>query len=113
MAELLVVAANRPVPAGPGRWLRGHVVNVMEDGHAWGAEEGLPKFVIVKVPNIDAEDVEHFIEVNLDGLGALVRRRNWFFDRDKLTANQLNELQTTGEITLTRVQIKAIKTALS
>lgn len=113
MAELLVKAQDSPVSDGPGKWKQGHVVTVKPDGHLWGAKEGLPRFVIVKVPGIDVEDVEDFLAENKDELGELVRRRNFLFDRSRLTAEMRSELLQNGSITLTRTQIKAIKRAVT
>lgn len=113
MAELLVRAQDAPVADGPGKWKQGQVVVVKDDGHSWGAAERLPKFVVVIVPNIDAEDVTDFLKEHRDEFGELLARRSFFFDRTKLTVAQRNELQTNGTITLTRVQIKAIKQAVT
>lgn len=64
MAEFLIKAvdANNPDPATDrGCWKRGHPVVVMEDGHLWGQEEGLPTFFILKVPDLTAAAARQYL----------------------------------------------------
>ena len=49
MAEVLIVAQDRNVPESWGKWRKGDPVAVFPDGWPWGAREGLPRFVIVRV----------------------------------------------------------------
>lgn len=57
MAEVLIRAADAPVPDSPGKWLAGAGVVVMPDGHVWGQKEGPPTFIILKFPRIDVEEL--------------------------------------------------------
>lgn len=61
MAEILVKAvdATNPDPEKQRRgcYRKGDPVLAMPDGHAWGAEEGPPKFVVIKVPGIDPDQI--------------------------------------------------------
>lgn len=41
---------------------RGDIVVVMPDGHEWGKEERLPKFVVVKVAGMSVETAQKYIE---------------------------------------------------
>jgi hypothetical protein len=44
----------------------GDIVVVKRDGWPWGREEGLPNFIVVKLPGVDVKTVEHFIEPLMD-----------------------------------------------
>jgi hypothetical protein len=44
-----------------GCYKKGYPVVVMPDGHIWGTEEGFPKFVIVKCPEITVEQTRNYI----------------------------------------------------
>lgn len=65
MAEILVNAVSftnsDPVKDRRGCFKRGHPGVVFPDGHTWGAEEGLPKFIIVKVPGSTVAEVRAYI----------------------------------------------------
>jgi hypothetical protein len=93
-------------------------VVVMEDGHSWGLEEGLPKFVVVKIPGVTADKARSFIDVQLtddaglpsfgiDGKRAAFRRREWDVNWTTLPTGIKNTLLTTGEVTVTVAQIRA------
>jgi hypothetical protein len=93
-------------------------VVVMEDGHTWGAEETLPKFVVVKIPGVTADKARSFIDVQLDddagglnltaqGQRQAFRRREWGVNWATLPAGIKNTLLTTGEVTVTVAQIRA------
>lgn len=62
MAEFLVLAADAPVPDGPGKWYAARIVTVQEDGYEWGGKEGPPKFGIIKVPGVSKADAEQYLE---------------------------------------------------
>ena len=61
MAEILVVATDRPVPDSAGRWYRGMPVVVRPNGWKWGRMEGPPRFVRIVVPNLPVKDAEEFL----------------------------------------------------
>jgi len=46
---------------------KGDIVVVMPDGHPWGREECLPKFIIIKAPTITIAQTK-FLECNLSAL---------------------------------------------
>lgn len=65
MAELLVLAkAGYTNPDADhdriGCYKKGDVVVAFESGHVWGAAEGLPDFVIVKIPTLTLAQVEAY-----------------------------------------------------
>ena len=65
MAELLILnfdTSNPDAEANRHAWKRGHVIDIKPDGHAWGSQECLPKFAIIKIPDATVAEVEHFFE---------------------------------------------------
>ena len=65
MAELLILAGNTAT-SDAFAWKQGHVIDVKEDGHAWGDQECLPKFWIVKVPGVAAAQFAQYLAPKLD-----------------------------------------------
>jgi hypothetical protein len=125
MCEILIFAGNNthvdPVKDRRGCWKRGYPVVVKEDGHQWGREEGLPKFVVVKIPGVPAAKAEAFLEEQLvDDSGvpayenlieakprpARYRRKAWRVAWASLPSGIRNTLQTTGTITVSVAQIR-------
>lgn len=125
MCEILIFAGNNTHPDPEkdrrGSWKLGYAVVVKEDGHEWGAEEGLPKFVVVKIPGVPAAKAEAFLEPQMvDDAGvpvyenvivaqpirAIYRRKAWRVAWASLPAGVQNILQTTGAITVTVAQIR-------
>jgi hypothetical protein len=94
MAEILVVAEDRPVDDSAGRWYRGMPVTVRPDGWEWGKKEGLPLFWIVKLPRVTVEEAKELLleideEDALDpddgaviGRSLYARRKNVFNDEN-------------------------------
>lgn len=103
MAELLVKAsdATNPDPAKDQRgcYKRGDVVCVRPDGHEWGRLEGLPRFVVVKVPGVSVAAAESHLE------SSPTRRRTLGISWADLPAGVRTQLQTTGTVTVTPAQI--------
>jgi len=66
MAEILFKAidANHsdPIKDLRGCYKIGYPVVVMPDDHEWGNEERLPKFVIIKCPEVTVEQCQQYIE---------------------------------------------------
>ncbi len=58
MCELLVAAQD--LESG---YLRGDVITIQADGHGWGNEEGLPNFVVIKVPLVPAQTFDGALEM--------------------------------------------------
>lgn len=69
-AEILVKATDsihpNPTEDLRGSYKRGYPVVVMPDGHIWGSEERLPKFVVIKIPLISVEKVQKYIQTYSD-----------------------------------------------
>jgi len=112
MCELLIKAVN-VVNADAdkdrrGCYKRGMVVVIMPDGHPWGAQEGLPKFAVIKIPNITVGQATKYTQPHViqDGFEAdgttprmvVYRRRNWIIRWDDLPAAAQNKLSSTGEL---------------
>jgi len=64
IAEILIKAqepwnnANQDAP--PERSRLGDIIVVRPDGHVWGNEECLPRFIVVKLPGLSEEEVKHY-----------------------------------------------------
>ena|SRR3972149_5972771 len=108
MAEILVKAidATHPDPDKDRRgcYKRGMPVVVMDDGHEWGKEERLPKFVIIKIPLTSKDKIMKYIdpEPGLDVEGNIIidRRRMWKIRLADLPLLARNKLQLSGELTI-------------
>ena len=126
MCEILIFAGNNTHPDPEvdrrGSWKRGYPVVVKEDGHEWGAEERLPKFVVVKIPGAPAAKVEAFLAsqmvddagvpvyeniINAQPSRGVYRRKAWWVAWASLPVNIQNTLQTSGTITVTVAQIRS------
>lgn len=104
MAELLIKATNAthsdPEKDARGCWKRGDIVVVMPDGHEWGGEERLPKFVVVKIPGVDAERARKYIE------HYAAARRRYRIRVDDVPNAIRNQLRDTGQVTVTWNQVR-------
>jgi hypothetical protein len=114
MAEILIRAKNNvhadPTKDRQGSYKRGMPVVVMDDGHIWGSKEGLPDFVVLKVPMVSKERVMKYFEPQVvqngfeeDGITPhfdTYRRRLWRLRVDDLPAGAITKFQTDGEITI-------------
>lgn len=58
-AELLVQAVDGVYETSAKK---GDVIVVRPDGWSWGREEGLPRYVVIKMPGVPVEDVKHYEE---------------------------------------------------
>jgi hypothetical protein len=100
MCEILVKAIDHVHPDPDkdrrGAYKQGMPVVVMDDGHVWGAEEGLPKFWIIKLPGVPKEDFEPYVQPEMVGED-IYRRREYDF---MLAGPIINQLNRDGEITL-------------
>lgn len=84
MAEILIKAVNAthadPTKDQRGCYKRGFPVLVMPDGHPWGIQERLPKFVVFKFPLIpvDHPTLLKYVQVWQNVEGTIVtQRRRW------------------------------------
>lgn len=93
------------------------IVGVQPDGHVWGSKETLPDFVIVKIPGVAVVAAEellaHQVEddagvptLDADGKPVVFRRRRWRAVVDSIPNAIKNTLLTTGQVTVTKTQIK-------
>jgi len=106
MAELLVkaISASHMDPLKDLTCYKaGDPVVVQPDGHVWGAEEGLPRFWIIKVPSVTVAQALAYLERSPDRTDRL--RRLWRLNVSSLPGNVRNQLQNTGTITVTPAQI--------
>lgn len=129
MAELLIKAADATHADAEkdrrGCYKRGDVVIVQDDGHEWGAKEGPPNFVILRIPGAARALAQRLTEEQDDDdngtplprevfvgnepimLDGKFRRRRWRVDIDALPVAIRTALQTTGRASITRVQIRS------
>jgi len=108
MAQILVMAIDKnhadPDIDRRGCYKRGYPVVVMPDSHTWGREEGLPSFVVIKIPGVPVEKVRKYIEPELEdvpderGCYRIYRRRLWTFRLDDMPAAARNKLLRDGEL---------------
>jgi hypothetical protein len=98
MAEILVKAQNLLLNDGMDheRYQRGYPVVVMEDGHRWGREETLPKFIVIKIPGVPAENLRKYMSEWIDNSDPerprRVNRRLWKLRWDDLPQRAKNRL---------------------
>lgn len=108
MAEILVKAQSithsDPVKDRRGCYKRGMPVAVMPDGHPWGSEERVPKFVVMKIPLIPVSTVEKYIASWVDATDpqnpVTIQRRRWRIRWVDLPPSVQNTLLSTGELTI-------------
>ena len=103
MAEILIKAISAahsdPTKDQRGCYKRGMPVVVMPDGHPWGNEERLPKFVVLKIPMISVAQVQKYIEPQIES-DVVTRRRLWRIRWADLPALAQSILTTTGMLTI-------------
>lgn len=101
MAELLVRNIDNvnddPEVDARGSYKRGMVVVAMPDKHEWGAAEGLPNFVVVKIPEIPVEKVQDYLQ-SQKLASVVVARRLWQIDVSLLDQALKDALDQKGEI---------------
>lgn len=104
MAEILVRAFSNvnpdPLRDRRGAWKRGMPVVIMPDGHEWGLEERLPRFVIIKVPLVSVSRVEKYVLPQYEVLDPtqVYRRRRWIIRWEDLPLAARNALRDRGEL---------------
>jgi hypothetical protein len=105
MAEFLIKAQSMthtdPTKDARGCYKRGDIVAVFPDGHTWGRLETLPKFVVVKVPGLNAERAAKYMAEQPDAL-----RRRFRLRVDDVPAGIRNQLRDTGQVTVTWAQLR-------
>ena len=108
MAQLLIKAQQ--TASGPGSYLRGHVVGVFPDSHVFGAREGLPRFLVLEVPDDVHDDHPELSEPENDAgdPSVMVRRRKWQVDIDDLPPGILVALEASGRTNIARGVLNGI-----
>jgi hypothetical protein len=110
VAEILVMAVSNTHPTQDDLcYKQGDPVLVTDNGHPWGALEGLPNFWIIKIPDATIAEVEAYCEVWYDGQ-TIIKRRRYLLDELKMPAHIRNELESTGMLTGTKAQLDAFMT---
>lgn len=93
-----------------GCYKLGDPVVVMPDGHEWGAEEGLPKFYIVKIPGLAVETakkwIQHWEDTTDPAKPTIVQRRLYRLKVADIPTTIRKTLQQTGQVTVTLAQIR-------
>jgi len=116
MAEILIKAINTTNADTDidrrGCYKRGMPVVVMDDGHEWGLEERLPKFIVIKIPIISKDKVMKYIDTEYQGVDANgnpipYRRRVWNISWTDLPVTARNKLANTGELTVKATDLYA------
>lgn len=72
----------------------------MPDGHQWGTEERLPKFVVIKIPGISCSQVQKYIAAQVDQDGNAIRRRLWQIRWASLPLAARQKLSSAGELVI-------------
>jgi hypothetical protein len=138
----IVLRAVDNASGHPLAWKRGMPVEVLEDSHVFSARESLPpaqggKFYIVKVPGVTVAEWEAQLNVGL-AVGSVeaeyapvqfdsalfdgqvfdadvkpLRRKAMDLTIDDLSPGQIQQLDTTGTITLTLSEAQALARRLS
>jgi hypothetical protein len=110
MCEIIVKAIDAvnsdPVKDRRGCYKRGYPVAVYPDGHIWGAEERLPKFVIIKIPGVSVDNpiVQKYTQPQLEdtpdanGNYPTYRRRLWQIRWADLPTAARNKLASNGQL---------------
>ena len=110
MAELLIKAVDAvhadPVKDKCGCYKRGDVVVAKADGWAWGKEEGLPAFCILKITDLSVKAAQKYIESETltevhpndptDMITSILCRRQYHVCMDELPAATLSALDADG-----------------
>lgn len=59
----------------------GDIIVVREDGSVWGKAEGLPEYLIIKLPGISVDTIKKFEQILHDDINKpnpkVVKRRKW------------------------------------
>ena len=111
MAEVLIKLERASDESDLKAWTRGHPVAVQEDGWTWGALEGLPRFCVLHLTDVSADQVRDWLDPDYDGTidDAPVLRaiRKWRLDMDDLNIpNWVKQsIKDTGRVSVTLAQI--------
>lgn len=103
MAELLLkrtqATNSDKIKQDRGCYGPGDIVVAMPDGHTWGKEEGLPKFWIIRCPEIPQEKLEYYISPKNDpNTKERLARRQYQVLVDQLDPKLQETLELEGSI---------------
>ncbi len=108
MCWLLIRTRSNPRPTA---WKAGDIVEVRPDACTWGRAEGLPSFYRIQIAGVEADRVKARLEardvtLNPDtGQETAYRRVRLFrIDPADLPLQARQELQTTGQLVVTKAQ---------
>lgn len=109
MAEILIKAISVTNSDAAkdlrGCYKRGDPVVIKPDGHEWGAEERLPKFVVVRITGVTVAQVEKYLQAHeIDGV--VQRRRLYRLLLDDVPLAIRNQLRDTGFVEVTFQQVR-------
>lgn len=101
----------------PTAWKIGDIVEVRPDNTPWGNSETLPRFYRLHIPGLESERAKTFLEDNdetdtgttdIRGVPIVLRNRIRRYKLDIGGIPQVikNELQNTGQATVTMAQIR-------
>lgn len=105
MAEFLIKAQDAPVPDSSGKWYAALIVNVQEDGHEWGGQEGPPKFYILKVPGLLKADAEQYMQEWRHNVSSSIVNSNAAQDTYRIRIDS-NMVSTSGKNAFIRAQVE-------
>lgn len=106
MAEILVLAQS--VHSNDDmKWCQGDITAIHEDGHVYGALEGLPRLWKIKIPGATVEECRAYTAAVFDQDGNMTKLRGRRLDYNTLPTPIKNTLDSTGEITVTKAQADA------
>ena len=100
MAELLIKAEN---PSNNPAKQIGDVVVVKPDGWKWGKEECLPRYVVVKVPDMTVKEAEKYVE-------PLIKNPD---DIEKATVEKYRKYDFKGKVVTDAKQLSASAVSLT
>lgn len=110
MAEILIkaISAVNPDPAKDlrGSYKRGDPVVVMPDGHQWGTEERLPKFVVVRITGLSVDQARKYVLPDLDLSGSIRRKRLYRLLVDDVPNAIKTQLRNTGFVVVSFEQVR-------
>lgn len=122
VAEFLIKARDPIDPPADQKqrdrgYKMGDIVVVMPDGHEWGREERLPKFVVVKVVGMSVDFARKYVETYETNTGLtnpvgipikkLVAVRKYNVLINNISKHIKNKLLAEGEITIAWDNIKS------
>jgi len=108
MAELLILAfdtSNKDPERDVFAYKKGHVISIQPDGHKWGKEECLPKFYVVKIPEVKVEEVRKYLEPKMDlaTFTQAIAIRKYKLDVANLPTLEKSTIEKDGVLTLKSV----------